>query len=86
MLLVGLTGSIGMGKSTTAKMFKKFGYGVYNADDAVHYIYENDQKVIDQIEQKVPNLSIHFLGIRVHQHFLLIIFQVLKNFLLLPII
>ena len=54
MLLVGLTGSIGMGKSTTAKMFKKFGYGVYNADDAVHYIYENDQKVIDQIEQKFP--------------------------------
>jgi dephospho-CoA kinase len=27
---------------------------VYNADDAVHYIYENDQKVIDQIEQKFP--------------------------------
>ncbi len=50
MLIVGLTGSIGMGKSTTASMFKKFGYGVYNADDAVHYIYENDQKIIDQIE------------------------------------
>ena len=54
MLLVGLTGSIGMGKSTTANMFKKYGYGVYNADDAVHYIYENDQKTIDQIEEKFP--------------------------------
>ena len=54
MLLVGLTGSIGMGKSTTANMFKEYGYGVYNADDAVHYIYENDQKTIDQIEEKFP--------------------------------
>ena len=59
MLIVGLTGSIGMGKSTTASMFKKFGYGVYNADDAVHYIYENDQKIIDQIEQKFPGSKIN---------------------------
>ena len=51
MLLVGLTGSIGMGKTTTASMFKTYGYGVYNADDAVHYIYENDQKIIDQNKQ-----------------------------------
>ncbi len=59
MLLVGLTGSIGMGKSTTANMFKKFGFGVYNADDAVHYIYENDQKIIDQINEKFPGSKVN---------------------------
>jgi len=59
MLLVGLTGSIGMGKSTTANMFKKFGFGVYNADDAVHYIYEYDQKIIDQINEKFPGSKVN---------------------------
>lgn len=54
MLLIGITGSIGMGKSTTANMFKEHGFGVYNADDTVYYIYENDQDVIEQIEQKFP--------------------------------
>jgi len=58
MLLVGLTGSIGMGKTTTASMFKTYGYGVYNADDAVHYIYENDQKIIDQINNKFPGSKV----------------------------
>ena len=54
MLLVGVTGSIGMGKSTVAQMFKKHGYGVYNADDTVHYIYENDEEVISKVERKFP--------------------------------
>ncbi len=54
MLLVGLTGSIGTGKSTTAAMFKEHDFGVYNADDAVHYIYENDLNVIDKIEELFP--------------------------------
>ena len=54
MLLVGVTGSIGMGKSTVAQMFKEHGYGVYNADDTVHYIYENDEEVIDKVERQFP--------------------------------
>ena len=62
MLLVGITGSIGMGKSTVANMFKDHGFGVYNADDTVHYIYENDEEVISKIETKFPgtinNLSL----------------------------
>ena len=54
MLLVGVTGSIGMGKSTVANMFKDHGYGVYNADDTVHYIYENDEEVIEKVERQFP--------------------------------
>ena len=54
MLLVGVTGSIGMGKSTVAQMFKDHGYGVYNADDTVHYIYENDEEGIEKVERQFP--------------------------------
>ena len=54
MLLVGVTGSIGMGKTTVAKMFTEYGFGLYNADDTVHYIYENDEEVINKIEESFP--------------------------------
>ena len=54
MLLIGITGSIGMGKSTVAQMFTEYGYGVYNADDTVHYIYENDEEVIEKVERQFP--------------------------------
>jgi len=54
MLLIGITGSIGTGKTTTAEMFKDYNFGVYNADDTVHHIYENDTDVIDKIEEIFP--------------------------------
>ncbi len=53
--LVGLTGSIGMGKSETAKMFARLGIPVYDADAAVHRLYEPGGAAVTHIAKAFPD-------------------------------
>jgi dephospho-CoA kinase len=55
MLVIGLTGGIGMGKSAAAEHFARRGIRVFNADACVHRLYEGE--AVEEIEAAFPGVT-----------------------------
>ncbi|MEO0729407.1 MAG: dephospho-CoA kinase [Pseudomonadota bacterium] len=57
MLIIGLTGSIGMGKSTVASMFADRGFAVSDSDAIVHDLYEGE--AVEPVGRLVPEAVVN---------------------------
>ena len=55
--IIGLTGSIGMGKSTISQMFEDAGVAVFDADEAVHQLQGRDGALVPKIEAAFPGTT-----------------------------
>lgn len=55
---LGLTGSIGMGKSTTARLFAEEGCAVWDADAAVHRLYARGGAAVEPIAELLPEVVV----------------------------
>lgn len=56
MLIIGLTGSIGMGKTETARLFARQGVPVFSADAAVHALYKKGGAAVEAVGRAFPGV------------------------------